>query len=133
MLAETRLGRPMDGALAEMSRRVGSKNLEFVLTAVTIQRQVGGSLASIFDMVAETVRNRHQFARKVKGLTAMGRASAYVLIALPFFVAAAVTVINAEYMRPLYHSSTGHKLMITGVVMIAVGSMFLKKIVSFRG
>ncbi|MBW3593874.1 MAG: VWA domain-containing protein, partial [Actinobacteria bacterium] len=72
VLAETRLGRPMDAALAEMSNRVGSKNLEFVLTAVTIQRQVGGSLAGIFDMVAETVRNRHQFARKIKGLTAMG-------------------------------------------------------------
>ena len=133
VLAETRLGRPMDGALAEMSRRVGSKNLEFVLTAVTIQRQVGGSLASIFDMVADTVRNRHQFARKVKGLTAMGRASAYVLIALPFFVAAAVTVINAEYMHPLYHSSTGHKMIGTGLVMIVIGSLFLRKIVSFRG
>jgi tight adherence protein B len=133
VLTETRLGRPMDGALAEMSRRVGSKNLEFVLTAVTIQRQVGGSLAAIFDMVAETVRNRHQFARKVKGLTAMGRASAYVLIGLPFFVLLAVTAINAEYMAPLYHSSTGHKLMIGGLVMIGIGSLFLKKIVSFKG
>jgi tight adherence protein B len=133
VLAETRLGRPMDGALAEMSRRIGSKNLEFVLTAVTIQRQVGGSLAGIFDMVAETVRNRHQFARKVKSLTAMGRASAYVLIALPFFVAAAVTVINAEYMSPLYHSSAGHKMMFVGLGMIAFGSLILKKIVSFRG
>jgi tight adherence protein B len=133
VLAETRLGRPMDGALAEMSRRVGSKNLEFVLTAVTIQRQVGGSLAAIFDMVAETVRNRHQFARKVKGLTAMGRASAYVLIALPFFVAGVVTLINAEYMHPLYHTSTGHKLMIMGFVMVGIGSLVLKKMVSFRG
>jgi tight adherence protein B len=133
VLTETRLGRPMDGALAEMSRRVGSKNLEFVLTAVTIQRQVGGSLAAIFDMVAETVRNRHQFARKVKGLTAMGRASAYVLIALPFFVALAVTAINAEYMAPLYHSSTGHHLLLVGVGMIFIGSLFLKRIVSFKG
>ncbi len=133
VLAETRLGRPMDGALAEMSRRVGSKNLEFVLTAVTIQRQVGGSLAVIFDMVADTVRNRHQFARKVKGLTAMGRASAYVLIALPFFLAGVVTLMNAEYMAPLYHSSTGHKLIIMGLVMIAIGSLILKKMVSFKG
>jgi tight adherence protein B len=84
-------------------------------------------------MVADTVRNRHQFARKVKGLTAMGRASAYVLIALPFFVALAVTAINREFMRPLYFSSAGHKLMFTGVVMIGIGSLFLRKIVSFRG
>jgi tight adherence protein B len=133
VLAETRLGRPMDAALAEMSRRVGSKNLDFVLTAVTIQRQVGGSLAGIFDMVADTVRNRHQFARKVKGLTAMGRASAYVLIALPFFVAGAITLINAEYMRPLWHTSTGHKMLITMFVMMAIGTMILRRIVSFRG
>jgi tight adherence protein B len=132
VLAETRLGRPMDAALAEMSRRVGSKNLEFVLTAVTIQRQVGGSLAAIFDMVAETGRNRHQFARKVKGLTAMGRASAYVLIGLPFFVALAVTFVNAEYMSPLYHTSTGHMLIGIGLGMISVGSLILRKMVSFR-
>jgi tight adherence protein B len=132
VLAETRLGRPMDAALAEMANRVGSKNLEFVLTAVTIQRKVGGSLAGIFDMVAETVRNRHQFARKVKGLTAMGRASAYVLIALPFFVAGAITLINAEYMRPLWHTSTGHKMIGTMLVMMVIGSLILRKIVSFR-
>jgi len=132
VLTETRLGRPMDAALAEMSRRVGSKNLEFVLTAVTIQRQVGGSLAAIFDMVADTVRNRHQFARKVKGLTAMGRASAYVLIGLPFFVALAVTFVNAEYMSPLYHTSTGHMLIGIGLGMITIGSLILRKMVSFR-
>jgi len=132
VLGETRLGRPMDAALAEMSNRVGSKNLDFVLTAVTIQRQVGGSLAGIFDMVAETVRNRHQFARKIKGLTAMGRASAYVLIALPFFVAAAVTLLNGEYMRPLWHTSTGHKLLMVMFVMMGIGTLILRKIVTFR-
>ena len=133
VLTETRLGRPMDAALAEMTERVGSKNLEFVITAVTIQRQVGGSLAGIFDMVAETVRNRQQFARKIKGLTAMGRASAYVLIALPFFVAMLVTLINPEFMSPLYHTSTGQKMIMTGMGMIVVGSLMLKKIVSFKG
>ena len=73
VLTETRLGRPMDDALAEMATRVGSKNSRFVVTAVTIQRQVGGSIAGIFDMVAEAVRNRQQFARKIRSLTAMGR------------------------------------------------------------
>ena len=70
---------PLEEALADMAERVGSKNFEFVITAVTIQRQVGGSLAGLIDMVADTVRQRQQFARKIKGLTAMGRAGAYVL------------------------------------------------------
>ena len=118
MLTETRLGRPMDEALADMAARIGSKNVSFVVTAVTIQRQVGGSLAGIFDMVADAVRNRQQFARKIRSLTAMGRASAYVLWALPFFVLGTSTLLNREYMDPLYRTSTGHKLMIVGLVMI---------------
>jgi tight adherence protein B len=132
VLTETRLGRPMDEALADMAARIGSKNFEFVITAVTIQRQVGGSLASLFDMVADTVRNRQQFAKKIKGLTAMGRASAYVLVGLPFFVALMLTLLNSKYMHPLWHTSTGHKLIITMFVMIGIGSLVLRKIVNFR-
>ncbi len=133
VLAETRLGRPMDAALSEMAARIGSKNFEFVITAVTIQRQIGGSLAGIFDMVADTVRDRQQFARKIKGLTAMGRMSAYVLIGLPFFVLGVITLVNREYMSPLWHTDTGHKILIVMLVMMGFGSLVLRKIVSFRG
>jgi tight adherence protein B len=133
VLTEAQLGRPIDEALSEMAARLGSKNFDFVITAVTIQRQVGGSLAGLIDMVADTVRQRQQFARKIKGLTAMGRAGAYVLMGLPFFVAAAITLMNGEYMDPLYHSSTGHKLIITMLVMMAFGSFLLRRITSFKG
>ncbi|HUH15044.1 MAG TPA: VWA domain-containing protein [Gaiellaceae bacterium] len=133
VLTETRLGRPMDDALSDMAARIGSKNVSFVVTSVTIQRQVGGSLAGIFDMVAEAVRNRQQFARKIRSLTAMGRASAYVLVGVPFFMLGTITLLSPEYMDPLYHSSTGHKLLVLGLVMISVGSLMLRKIVSFRG
>jgi tight adherence protein B len=133
VLAEARLGKPLDTALADMSERLGSKNFDFVITAVKIQNQVGGSLAGLVDMVADTVRQRQQFIRKVKGLTAMGRAGAYTLVALPFFIAIAITVINPTYMDPLYHSQTGHMLIYTGLGMMAFGSLCLKKIVSFKG
>jgi tight adherence protein B len=56
-----------------------------------------------------------------------------VLVALPFFIAAAITIINPTYMDPLYHSSTGHMLIYTGLGMMAFGSLILKKIVSFKG
>jgi len=133
VITDTRLGRPMDEALADTAERIGSKDFSFVITAVTIQRQVGGSMAGLFDMIADTVRQRQQFARKIRGLTAMGRASAYVLIALPFFVALALTVLNPSYMSPLYNSSTGHMLIMVGLVMMGIGSLFLRKIVSFKG
>ena len=133
VLTETRLGRPMDDALGELSERIGSNNFSFVVTAVTIQRQIGGSLAGLFDMVAETVRQRQQFARKVRGLTAMGRMSAYVLVGLPFFVGVAASVISPTYMSPLWNSRNGHELIGAGLVMLAAGSLILRKIVSFRG
>jgi tight adherence protein B len=132
VLNEARLGRPLDDALVAMSQRVGSKNFEYVITAVTIQRQVGGTLAGLFDMVSDTVRQRQQFAKKIKGLTAMGRASAYVLVALPIGVALVLTAISSEYMQPLWHTSTGHRLLLGTALMIVVGSLMLKKIVSFR-
>jgi len=133
VLAEARLGRPLDDALADMSARVMSKNLDFVITCVTIQGQVGGSLATLFDMVAEAVRQRQQFARKIRGLTAMGRASAYVLVALPFVLAGAITLLNRDYMAPLFTTGIGRTMVFGGLTMMAVGSMFLRKIVSFRG
>ena len=133
VLAETRLGRPMEDALVEMAARVNSKNLKFVITAVTIQGQVGGSLAGLFDMVAETVRQRQQFARKIRGLTAMGRASAYVLVGLPFATGGIVTLINPTFMDPLFNSPTGHKMIMLGLAMMVFGSLILRKIVSFKG
>jgi tight adherence protein B len=133
VLTETSLGRPMDDAMAEMAERLGSKNFEFAITAVTIQRQVGGSLATLFDMVADTVRARQQYARKIRALTAMGRMSAYTLMGIPFFIAGVVTLLNREYMKPLYFSHAGHILIIMALAMMGIGSLILKKIVSFRG
>jgi len=133
VLTDTQLGRPMEDSLSEMADRIGSKNFSFVITAVNIQRQVGGSLATLFDMVAETVRQRQQFVRRIRGLTAMGRMSAYVLIALPFGLAFILSIINRKFMEPLWQRSAGHLLIIVGCVMMAIGSAILKKIVSFKG
>jgi tight adherence protein B len=132
VLAEARLGRPLDEALADMTDRVGSKDLDFLLAAITIQTQVGGSMAGLFDLVSETVRERQHFTRKIAALTATGRASAKVLIALPAFLGVALTLVNHDYMRPLFHTSTGHGLLGAGVLMCAIGAAVLRKMVSFR-
>ena len=123
----------MDSALVEMAERVGSKNLDFVITAITIHSQVGGSLAGLFDMVAEAVRQRQQFARKIRGLTAMGRASAYVLVGLPFASAARLTLISRDLMDPALPHVHRPPDDLHGAVMMAIGSLLLKKIVSFKG
>ena len=129
---EIRLGRPSDEALQSMADRLGSKNFEFVVLAVNIQRQVGGSLSEILDMVADTVRGRVMFARKVRALTAMGRASAYVLVAMPFFLFVGMWAIDRSYVRPLWTQSAGHIMVLLGLASMAIGGLVVRKIVNFK-
>jgi tight adherence protein B len=129
---ETRLGRPADEALQAMAERLGSKNFEFVVLAVNIQRQVGGSLSEILDMVSDTVRGRVQFARKVRALTSMGRASAYVLVGMPFFLAAMIFLIDRSYIRPLWADSAGHIMVLVGLASMTMGAVVCRKIVNFK-
>ena len=129
---EIRLGRPSDEALQSMADRLGSKNFEFVVLAVNIQRQVGGSLSEILDMVADTVRGRVMFARKVRALTAMGRASAYVLVAMPFLLFLGIWAIDRPYVRPLWAQSTGHIMVLAGMVSMILGGLVVRKIVNFK-
>ncbi len=133
VLNEIRLGRPVDEALAAMADRIDSDDLRFVLMSVTIQREVGGSLADLFQTVSDTVRQRQQFRRKVKALTAMGRASAYLLLALPFMTAALILVVNPGYLAPLVNQSAGRLMLAAMLVMMALGSLVLRKIVSIKG
>lgn len=132
VLLETDLGRPVDQALSEMATRLGSQNFEYVIQAVSIQREAGGSLAELFDLVSETVRNRQQFLAKVRALTAMGRLSAYILAVLPFVAVVLLTAINPDYTKPLFDNSTGHLLLFIAFTGIVIGFLVLKKIVSFR-
>jgi tight adherence protein B len=130
--AEIQLGMNAESALEAMAKRMDSYNFGFVVMAVNIQRTVGGSLADILDMVSDTVRQRHQFEKKVKALTAQGRMSAYVLLAMPFLMGLAIFALNPTYMSILFTSSAG-KFMIGGsVFMMGIGSIIIRKIVSFK-
>jgi tight adherence protein B len=132
-LAEARLGRPIEDALSDLTHRIESKELEFVLDAVVIQRQVGGSLAGIFDLVADALRERQQFLLRLRALTAMGRMSSTVLLGMPIAVCLLLTALNPDYMRPLYATPVGHQLLIVAVVLMLLGWAWLRRIVNFRG
>lgn len=132
VLVETDLGRPLERALQETAQRLRSRNFDYVVNVITIQREVGGSLASLFDVVSDTVRQRQQFTKKVSALTATGRMSAYVLVALPFVAGAGMSLLNPTYMTPLFSTSIGRVLLCCAVGGMAVGALILKKMVSFR-
>lgn len=132
VLGEERLGRPLDEAIAAMRDRIESPDLEYVATAINVQAQAGGSLATLFDTLSETVRERQRHARKVRALTSMGRMSATILISLPFGLAFLMTLISPTYMAPFYKSSTGHVLIVVCVTSMGIGALLLKRIVNVR-
>jgi tight adherence protein B len=132
VVAEIQLGAPSEQALQAMAERMDSYNFGFVVMAVNIQRTVGGSLADILDTVSDTVRQRQQFTKKVKALTAQGRMSAYVLIAMPFLMGLAIFALNPSYMSVLFTTSIGKIMIVGSLIMMAIGSMIIRKIVSFK-
>jgi tight adherence protein B len=133
VLVETRIGRPMDEALLAMADRIKSDDLRFVLMSVTIQRQVGGSLGDLFQTVSDTVRERQQFRRKVHALTAMGRASALLLLALPFVTAGFIAAVGDGYMSVLFTTTIGKALVGGMLVLMVIGAFVIRKIVDIKG
>ena len=133
VLAEASLGRPVEDALTDMASRLRSADFDYVVSAITIQHEVGGALAGLLEMVGETVRARQQFRRKVRTLTSMGRMTAYVLVGLPFAIGGALALVNPGYLDPLFHTSTGHTIVYVGLAMMAIGTYFLRRTVSFKG
>jgi tight adherence protein B len=131
-LAEMRLGRPLEEALEGMGKRLPSAELRYVLDAVSVQRQVGGSLASLFDLVAATVQERHRFRRKTRSLTAAGRLSAWVLMALPFGLALVFSAIDPGYLAPLFDTGLGRLLVVAGLVLMAIGALMLRRLVAVK-
>jgi tight adherence protein B len=132
VVAASQLGRSVEESLAELGNRIRSEDLQFVLDAIVIQRQVGGSLAGLFELVAQTVRAREEFRRKLRALTSMPRTSANVLTVLPPVAALVMTIENPAYMHPLWHSSTGHLLILVGVCMVACGAVVLRRVGSVK-
>ena len=97
VVAEIRLGRPVEDALESLAERVGSPDFKWAVLAVNIQREVGGNLAEILDTVADTLRERAMLRRQIKVLTAEGRLSAWVLGLLPFGIALYMYAVNPDY------------------------------------
>jgi tight adherence protein B len=130
VLAEDRLGRPLEDALVSMCERLASDDLLYVATAVDVHAQVGGSVAGVFQTVAETVRQRQQHRRRVRALSSMGRATAKVLAVMPLAFVAIISLVNPGYIGPFIHSQAGHALIAYSIVSIGVGFLILNRLVN---
>lgn len=126
-LVEQRLGIDIADALESVGHRMESKDFSWVVMAIRIQREVGGNLAEVLETVAVTLRERSYLRGQVRALSAEGRMSGYILTALPILVAIATSVLNPDYMRPLYTTVFGFFIMGGAVVMLAIGGFLMAK------
>lgn len=127
LVVETRLGRDLGQSLDAAAERMASVDFAWIVGAIEIHRQVGGDLAQVLDNVAATIRERDQIRRQVKALSAEGRISAYVLVALPFLIALMMSFSNPGYLGEL---GKGGGLVLSGIAafLMIVGMVWLKRI-----
>jgi tight adherence protein B len=129
VLAMEKLGGDMVDGLDEIAARMHSKAFQWVALAVRIQREVGGNLSEILATTTETLRQRAYLHRQVRTLSAEGRMSAYILLALPFAVTGVLLATRPEYLRVLWTTPIGLTAVAVGLGMLTVGWFWMRAVV----
>ncbi len=131
-LAESRLGVSLEDCLERVAERMASKDLEWTVMAVRISREVGGNLAEVLTTTAETMRERGRVQRQVKTLSAEGRLSAYILIALPIGIAAWMAAFRPAYVAPLVTEPLGLVMTAFAVLTMAFGAWWMSRLIKLE-
>ena len=132
VVQEMQLGIMMEDALDHLLRRINSEDLDLVITAINVQREVGGNLAEILDSISFTIRERVRIKGEIQALTAQGRATAWVISAMPIALTALLFLINRSYIMQFFNPETrscGIPIIVLAAVMIITGFVATQKIV----
>jgi len=131
-IREIRLGLSLDKALLNMVERLNNGDLELIVSAVLIQRQVGGNLSEILDNIAETIKERLKLKGDIKVLTSSGRISGSVVGMLPVFIMGILMLINPGYVGMFFNSTIGRGMLVLGCILEVTGFLIVRKIVDIK-
>jgi len=129
---EQRFGLPLEDSLMAVADRVPLVDVRILVTAILIQRNVGGNLAEILDNIAYTIRERFKIRRQLRVYTAQGRMAGYVLAVLPVTVGLIIFSLNPDYMLTLFRDPIGKAALITAVVLQTIGYLWIRRIVNIE-
>ena len=129
---EQNFGLPLKDALANLIERIPLLDVRFFSTAVLIQRETGGNLSEILENLAHVVRERFKILRQVRVYTAHGRLTGYVLLALPAFLAVALSFISPEHMQLLFRERMGHILIGGALTLQTIGYFWIRQVVKIE-
>jgi len=126
---ETRIGRDLRDSMNEVVTRTRNEDFGWIAQAIEIHREVGGDLAEVLDHVGETIRDRNRIRRQVRALSAEGRVSAIVLIALPIVMFIALLFINPVYAHTFTSTVPGYLMLAVAAVMLSLGAFWLSRLI----
>ena len=126
---ETRIGRDLGESLNEVARRAANEDFASISRAIEIHREVGGDLAQVLDNVGETIRDRNQLRGQVRALSAEGRISALVLMALPVVMFTCLTLFNPLYQKVFLTTIPGYVMIAAALIFLAVGGFWLSRLI----
>jgi len=129
---EISLGSSVDLALNNLAERVKSVDLNLAVSAIQIQRQVGGNLLDLLMNISETIKDRIKVKNEIRVLTATGRSSGLVIGVLPLGLAGVLMLINPSYVQSFFNTQLGTILIVVAAVMESIGFLLIKKVVSIR-
>ena len=132
LIADEQLGVPLEDAFEVVAMRMENKDLGQVGLVAALQHETGGNTAEVLDRVADTVRERFELRRLVRTLTAQGRMSRWILTSLPIFLLLVITVLNPDYIDPLYSRSSGRIVLVLAAAMVTCGSLVIRKIIDIK-
>jgi len=127
---EAKLGVPMEEALVNMARRVGSDDLELVVTATNISRQLGGNMAEMFETLSVTIRERFRLEGKIDALTSQGKLQGWVVGAMPLILGMVLNYMRPDLMQPMLDHWFGYVLVSAICVMEILGMLIIRRIVN---
>jgi len=132
VIHDEQLGVSLEDAIEVVAVRMDSSDLRQVGLVAALQHETGGNTAEVLDRVADTVRERFELRRLVKTLTAQGRMSRWILTGLPIFLLVVISLLNPDYISPLYSHTGGRVLLIVAAVMVTSGSLVIRRIINIR-
>ena len=132
MLYDVNVGASSQEALEAMAARCGSEALDIVITAVLIQQSSGGNLSEILDNVAHTMRERVRIRGEIKTLTSQQLLTGFVIGGLPFVMVGLFSLINPEYMKPLFTETAGHVMIATASILEFFGILLIRRILAIE-
>jgi tight adherence protein B len=132
LLQSLQVGKSLPQTLDELSGRVPLKEMRWFVAAVQITQSTGGSMADVLDTLATTLQERQTLREKIAALTAQGKASGILIGAMPFLILAALSFIAPDMVVPMFTSWLGQAMLAGVLVMVGIGGLVIKKIVTIR-